>query len=432
MISKAFLVCLTALLGLAVAADDFVPGGKDGVAIQAAIDKAAAAGGGRVTLTPGVWPSGTLYLKSRVELHLEKGAVLKGGTKPEDYDDVETHEGIYPEKSKKVFIVAEDAEDVAITGEGTVDGCGPAFYDTNVPAGQFFKKPPHPRPRMLQFMRCRRLRLEGVTFKDSPGWTAWIRLCEDIRVTGISIIGHQQMINNDGINFDGCRFVYVRDSKFKTGDDCLVLRAMRGKGHDSNKPIICEDVFVENCHLDSACQCVRVGCPSDDTIRRAVFRNITARGRNGILSLHPYRYLRPDDRGYLKTSDLIFENWDIECFGVPITLKVEKGITLRDFGHFTFRNFKVNAAKPFEIVGCYESVICDVVFENVAGKIDAANPILMESVSDIALRGFNVSSGPGKPNPFQGSQGDSWETQPAGKLQTTADSESKKTPAGRP
>jgi len=152
MISKTLLVCLTALLGLAVAADDFVPGGKDGVAIQAAIDKAAAAGGGRVTLTPGVWPSGTLYLKSRVELHLEKGAVLKGGTKPEDYDDVETHEGIYPEKSKKVFIVAEDAEDVAIT----------------------------------------------------------------------------------------------------------------------------------------------------------------ARGRNGILSLHPYRYLRPDDRGYLKTSDLVFENWSIE------------------------------------------------------------------------------------------------------------------------
>ena len=74
-------------------AADFTPDAMDGAAIQRAIDAAHAAGGGRVALRAGVYKSGTIYLKSKVELHVPEGAVVLGSDKPEDYDDVEDQIG---------------------------------------------------------------------------------------------------------------------------------------------------------------------------------------------------------------------------------------------------------------------------------------------------------------------------------------------------
>ena len=83
---------------------DFVPDGRTGAAIQRAIDVANAAGGGRVTLERGIYESATLYLKSHVELHIPKGAVLRGAARPEDYDDVDDPRITKaPEKSKKAL-----------------------------------------------------------------------------------------------------------------------------------------------------------------------------------------------------------------------------------------------------------------------------------------------------------------------------------------
>ena len=151
-------------------------------AVQAAIDAAHAAGGGRVVVRKGIHPCGTLHLKSNVELHLEEGAVVQGGTRPEDYEDIiDPLVDIAPEKSRKVFLASIDATNVAVTGIGMFDGRGVNFYDQTIkPGARFFSKPPIPRPRMVQFFRCKGVRFEGVTLKDSPGWTVWLRECEDI------------------------------------------------------------------------------------------------------------------------------------------------------------------------------------------------------------------------------------------------------------
>ena len=91
-------------------------------AIQAQIDATAAKGGGRVTIPKGIHPCGTLYMKSGVELHLEKGAVLMGGTRSEDYDDAIPESMVYTYKTakpatltRKAFIFAENATNIAIT-----------------------------------------------------------------------------------------------------------------------------------------------------------------------------------------------------------------------------------------------------------------------------------------------------------------------------
>lgn len=165
-----------------------------------------------------------------MELHLEKGAVLLGSTKRDDYDDFPRDVcSVSPESSYRALIQAWDAEDIAITGKGTIDGQGPAFYDRKPPRGHWPK--PKFRPLMVQFVRCRRVRLEGATFKDSPMWTMFICLCEDMVADGITVVGDQRMINNDGIDFDACRRVRVGNSFFKTGPGYQRLEYIEATGN---------------------------------------------------------------------------------------------------------------------------------------------------------------------------------------------------------
>ena len=340
-------------------------------AIQAKIDAAAAKGGGRVTVGKGVHPCRTLYLKSGVELNLEEGAVILGGTKPEDYDDAMPLDQVYTYSNavpatitRKAFIFAKDAHGIAITGKGVIDNSGTAFFDHRT-----WAKPTHLlRPRTIIFLRCRDLRFEDTTFKDSPLWTMWLRFCENITVSRIRIEDEQRMINSDGIDFDGCRHVRVGDSYFKTGDDCVVLRAIRDERR-RDVPVVTEDVVVSNCYFNTPCQGVRIGCPSDDTIRNAVFKNIEFHGSNAIGSQQPRRYLTTGDNGYLKTENILFENWTVRSGGYPLQLFVDAGIVLRDFGHMTFRNFTVKSKRPFMVRGNAGTHITDMRFENIKGTV---------------------------------------------------------------
>ena len=389
---------------------EFTPESETGVAIQKAIDAASAAGGGRVVLKPAVYPSGTLYLKSNVELHIPEGAVIKGGDNPSAYDDVEDPRiRKKPEKSAKVFIACIFQENVAITGGGVIDGQGVAFYDKTTPDGRHFLKPPHPRTRMIEFVGCKRVRFEGVTFKDSPGWTCWLRMCENVEAEKVKILADQRMINNDGFHVDGCKKVHIRGCDIRTGDDCIVMRAIRTRDGESD---LCSDMIVEDCRLDSTCQCIRLGCPSDGTIQRGLFRNLKMRGFNGVLSGHPVRYLQEGDHGHCRMSDLVVENCEIEVEGSPVAFWVEPGITLGSYGNVTFRNLKVQGKRPIMLKGTGDSVLKNVRFEGVTGKIDADKPIEMCSAENIQFVDFNITSASGKKSPPAANTSDGWERVP--------------------
>ncbi len=355
-----------------------------GESIQAAIDAATNNGGGRVVIQSGEHSSDTIYLKSNVELHVGRGAVIQGSSKPEDYDDFSDpgFEDVSPEGSRKCLIAAANATNIAITGDGEINGAGPDFYDTTA-EGRFFAKPPHPRPRMVQFFNCKNVLIEGTSFIDSPGWTFWLISCEDVAIRRIKITGCQRMINNDGIDIDGCRRVTVSDCLIRTGDDSLVLRAIR-KGPD--RTACCEDVTVTNCVLDSWCQGIRVGCPSDDTIRNCTFSNIVIQGEGrGIIFNNPKRYLRPGCTGYMDVNNLVFSNIVIDTKRVPIGINVEEGITLRHLGGVTFSNCRIRSDQPCKLEGAAETIIEDVRFSQVklnkAMEIHHAREVALDSVT---------------------------------------------------
>ena len=374
---------LSLAIGL-LAAVVTVPAG-DGASIQKAIDEVSAQGGGRVVVPAGEYRSPSLRLKSNVELHLAKGALLRGGTRSEDYFDFPTDVcAVRPEKSGRVFIYAWDAENIAITGEGIIDGRAKEFFSRTESEWNFtWPKPEAPRPRMVQFVRCRNIRLEGVTFEDSPGWTMLIRLCENLTVDNVFVNADHRVINSDGIDLDGCRHVKIRNSRINTGDDCIIVRAMREAGSDER--IVCEDIEVTDCHLDSACQAFRMGCPSDDTIRNVRIRNIRASGYNGINFDYPVGYLRPTDEGYMDISDIRVENFSGNFINCAVRMNVGPGVKLRRVADVTLRGFKVRSIHPLQFLGNADSPLVNVTLEDFTADVAGAKPYEARATEPLKL-----------------------------------------------
>ena len=125
-------------------------------AIQKAIDRCAAQGGGTVRLPEGTWLSGTIYLASRVTLSLEAGATLLGSRNPDDYAHPRVPPGAPEGESHRIWamIAGQDLEQVAIRGEGTIDGQGDAFRWKD-----------RPRPKCIYLIGCRDVAVEGVNMR---------------------------------------------------------------------------------------------------------------------------------------------------------------------------------------------------------------------------------------------------------------------------
>ena len=361
-------------------------------AIQQAIDACHQAGGGQVTCGPGTYLTGSLELKSHVELHLASGCRIVGSPRLEDYAPL-VADGFYPEfapeKSAHSLIRAVSAEDIAITGPGTIDGSGLAFYDTRESTGKL-EKPDTPRPRIGMFYRCRAIRIQDATFVDSACWTLWLMQCEGARIHRITITGNRRLRNVDGIDLDACRDVTVSDCRIDTEDDCLVLRAIQSL-YDS--PAVCENVTIANCVLNSGCQGVRVGCPGDGVIRNCTFSNLVIQStNNGILFEYPHRYLPPNNSGSAHVTNILFSNVVVNCQRTPIRLVVEDGIALPSLADLSFSDFRIRSGGPCMVQGSPETTIRNVRFSNMQVETSGDEAIICRHCQGIHLTSVELSN----------------------------------------
>ena len=279
----------------------------DTAAIQQAIDVCSRHGNGIVLISAGTYFITPLYLRSHVRLHLEKGATLLGSPRPDDYHDWRS-EKIVTQGAPyncKALLIAEDEENIAITGEGTIDGQGDAFYDQSAPQADWWpildKKA---RPgRMVMFLLCRNVRIEGVRFVQSPAWTFWVFGCERVHFHAVTIRTNPRAINTDGIDIDACHDVTVSHCTIHTGDDAIILRAIDRvfKPGDSQP---CERITVENCELVSRCNAIRFSYIGDGIIRNVVMRNLSISGsRRGIICQIPTRQQTPERNQPLRMEE---------------------------------------------------------------------------------------------------------------------------------
>lgn len=241
-------------------------------AIQAAIDACAASGGGRVTIPAGRYITGTIWLKSHVELHLEHGAVLKASTNLDDYNELDA----YPQNESapgekwvgKHLIIAHECENVALTGTGTIDGSADAYFGDIVPNSKSvyvwrngYRHPKDPeamRPgQLVCFIECRRVLVENVTLTNQPCWGCFFHGCDFVTVRGMQTRNDKTYFNSDGIDIDCCRYVTVSDCIIETGDDAIAIRGHRTPLKNKEHP--CEYVTISNCVLSSQSHTIRIG-----------------------------------------------------------------------------------------------------------------------------------------------------------------------------
>lgn len=270
---------------------------NDAAAIQRAIEACVAAGGGTVRVPAGrTYVSGSIELKSRVALHVERGAVLLGATREADYPAFAFKTGM--EAGKRAWIVANGAEDIAITGGGIVDGNCSAF---TVKDGTYITADTlRWRPAMTCLVGCRRVRVRDTIFRNSANWALHFSGCEDVVVDGVSILNDLKFPNCDGIDPDHCRNVRISNCHIEAGDDCIVLK--NTIPFESYGP--CENITVTNCTLVSTSSAIKIGTESICDFRNIVFDNCVIRGSHRGLSIQ----LR--DRG--DVENVLFSNMTVE------------------------------------------------------------------------------------------------------------------------
>ena len=234
-------------------------------ALQATIDAAHRAGGGRVVVPPGTWDTGSIRLFDRIELHLPAGSVLRAAT---DYDAYRAGTvSVVAEDSDRALIVARDARDIAITGPGRIDGQGEAWCDGPLVRGVKWMR--RHRPRMIVLEACSDIRFTGLTITDAPMWTIHLIGCRAIAIAGCTIRNDLLMPNTDGVNFDGCQDGTLRDSTIEAADDCVCMKTSALDDPALARP--CERILVTGCRLRSNSCAVKIGTETHRDIRDVLF-----------------------------------------------------------------------------------------------------------------------------------------------------------------
>ena len=236
---------------------------KNTSALQKAIDACATAGGGKVVFPKGKYLTGSITLRSNVELHLDEDATLLGSTLMADYPPhpFPKFRSLRDKGGFPALIYAEEAEHVTLTGPGTIDGQGAAFQPAKIENNEDI------RPRGIVLISCKDVRVQGGLYLCNAGsWTQHYLNCENMEIHNIEVFGHVTA-NNDCIDIDGCRHVRVSGIRGDTYDDGITLKA--------TGPSDCEDVVVEDCTIASHCAAIKCGTETTGGFKHICIKNIS-------------------------------------------------------------------------------------------------------------------------------------------------------------
>lgn len=240
----------------------------DTATLQAAID-AAAAKQGTLVVPPGIYLTGSLFLKSGMELHLDKGATLTGRQTLDAYPRMATRIAGIEMTWPAALINVYGQSDVRISGEGTIDGNGKMFWDsyrtlrqTYEPKGlRWASDYDAERPRLIQVYNSARVELGGgLNLIRSGFWTVQLVYSHDVRVSGVTIRNNidGKGPSTDGIDIDSSHDILVENADIDVNDDALCLKAGRDSdGLRVNRPT--EHVVVRNSIIRAAAAGITFG-----------------------------------------------------------------------------------------------------------------------------------------------------------------------------
>lgn len=382
-------------------------------AIQKAIDECNQNGGGTVEVPPGVFITGTFSLKSNVTLYLKNGAILKGSSDLKDYKSY-----VMPEYGTNYYgiIYTKNAENVAITGMGIIDGNDSVFFEWNKAkkidslTSSFTRQKanyrkvmqgigdgpvvPKERPhQMVIFSECKNVQVRNVSLLHSPFWTLHFADCDAVLVEGIRLWSNMLAPNADGIDVTSCSNVIISNCDIRTGDDAI---AITGYNHHFEIPGFSgvkktsENILVSNCNLQSASSGIRIGFLDQNTVRNIHVNNVNITNSTRGIGI----FLR--DEGSLE--NITFSNMYIETKlrtgdwwgnGEPIhisAIRGKEGVKLGQIKNVLFNHIICKGENGILVYGTPESIIHDVEFNDIT--FDLTNSKLNKVAGgNIDLRG---------------------------------------------
>ena len=275
----------------------------DAKAIQQTIDRCSAEGGGRVLFPHNhTFLAGPIELKSNVELHLEATATLKANPDESIYQLSAFGEN---RGEGMLWLYANDAENLSITGKGTIHGNGIAFmgkeledsYELKPLADQTFD----PRPHVLTLTAVKNLTIRDVTIKEGAYWTVHLIGCDGAVIDGIQLLNNLKIRNGDGIDIDHSKNVRIANCHITSGDDCICLKNRR----EFEKYGSCHDITVTNCVMSSRSCAIKIGSENMDSIYNVVFDNCIITKSNRGLGIQ--------NRDEGTVTDVTFSNIQMDC-----------------------------------------------------------------------------------------------------------------------
>ena len=214
---------------------------KDTAAIQNAIDACAAQGGGTVRLTAGTYLSAPIVLKSNITLQLDKGATLLGSP---DHAD-------YPAKIEfrlpavQSLVSATNAENIAITGDGVIDGQGESWWAQARTVRNAGVMGVHPRPRLIVFDHCKNVRVEGVTVQNSPFWQIVPYYSDNVVISHVRVLAPYPSPNTDAVDPFSSSNVRIDHLYADTGDDDIAIKSGAINSPGGDEPS--RDITITDC-----------------------------------------------------------------------------------------------------------------------------------------------------------------------------------------
>jgi Glycosyl hydrolases family 28 len=297
----------------------------DTTAVSAAIAACVQQGGGTVYFTPGRYVIGTVQLASHIRLFLESGAALVGSHDIHDYlasppFGFARHYGvdITGEGAVLGMLIAKNAEDISIEGQGEIDGQGDTFMSPQTSHGgndylkEYTRNPekfeaamttieygpiePNNRPgTMIVFFHCKNVRLHGITLRSAPNWTLHLQDVEGASISNIQILNNQNIPNNDGIDCMQCRYVRISDCNIIAGDDDFAIVAS-------------DHVNVSNCFVSSRSAAIRL-----ESTKLSTFTGLSMDTNRGI-AIFANGYPGQENRA---TEDVTFSDIVIRTRLIP-------------------------------------------------------------------------------------------------------------------
>ena len=413
-------------------------------AIEALVQK----GGGRLMVPDGIWFTGPVGLKSHVELHLADNAIIVFSTDQDLYPIIDTNfEGLDVRRCLSP-IHAENATDIAITGNGVIDGNGAAWREVKrrkvgddiwnplVKSGGILSEDgsvwypdegymkarltagslnfPDPgldeneiktflRPVLVSLRECENILLEGVSFQNSPAWNLHPLWCRNMIIRNITVRNPHYSANGDGIDIDGCENVVLLDSSFDVGDDAICIKS--GKDEDGRRHAkTCRNLIIDNCTVYHGHGGFVVGSEMSGGVENILVQNCrflgtdvglrfkSTRGRGGLVKDIWCRNIYMKD---IVSYGVIFNLYyagvaasDMSKDGTADLMPVDE--TTPEFRDIHFNGIVCSGAKQaIYINGLPELPISNISFEDCI--FNAAKPQEVNYAKDVTFRNVTVN-----------------------------------------